>query len=253
MSPISLRPRMPSSYRTRRRLGWLAAAVAVVVGAAVSATFFWNTAANIETFSGGEADIYVAPEPYQLTKVERAELVAVAQRFVETAVARNHPERAYEIVGQDLRGGLTKKDWETGDIPVIPYPVESARWKVEYSNSESIGLLVMVFPEKEAEFQPAVFSMKVVPVLRAGKNRWLVNGWVPKGGSPAAIASSKSSPREALGAAEDQLGRASRKASPAWLIVPLLLLSTVFVVPIVFLVRERRVSRRMRRYLDSRP
>ena len=101
----------------------------VVASLTVTVVLFWNTAENIETFSGGKADIYVAPKPHRLTKVERNALVSVAQRFVESAVARDHPERAYEIVGPALRGGLSKQQWATGDIPVVPYPVGSARWR----------------------------------------------------------------------------------------------------------------------------
>lgn len=241
------------SYRARRRLLRIVVAGAVVVAIAVSAALFWNTAENIETFSGGEADIYVAPQPHTLSKSERAALVLVAQRFVESAVTRDHPERAYGIVGPNLRGGLTKKQWASGEIPVVPYPVGSARWKVEYSNSDGVGLLVMVYPTEKARLEPAVFSMSMVSVRRGeGEGRWLVNGWVPKGGSPSAIGSSSGSPGQALAGEEEEFERVSPKASVAWLIFPAILICLVLVVPLVFLVRERRVARRMRRYLDSR-
>ena len=90
---------------------------------AVCAALFWNTADNIETFSGGKADIFVAPKPHTLTRSERVAVVSVAKQFVKTAVARDHPERAYEIVNADMRGGMTRKQWAKGDIPVVPYPV----------------------------------------------------------------------------------------------------------------------------------
>ncbi|MGZ8687796.1 MAG: hypothetical protein ACXWZP_05145 [Gaiellaceae bacterium] len=241
------------SHRARRRLMWIVVAGGFAASLAFTAVFFWNTAENIETFSGGKADIYVAPKPHKLTKVERAALVSVAQRFVESAVARDRPERAFEIVGPDLRGSLSRKQWATGEIPVVPYPVASARWKVEYSNAEAVGLLVMVFPPKGARERPTVFSMSMVPVRLGADSRWLVNGWVPKGGSPTTIGSSSDSPGQALAdVASQQAERVSPRASVAWLIVPVVLICLVFVVPVVFLVRERRVARRMRRYLDSR-
>jgi hypothetical protein len=241
------------SHRSRRRLIWIATAGVVAALVAVSAVFFWNTAENIETFSGGKADIYVAPKPHKLTKAERREVVSVAQRFVESAVARDRPERAYEIVGPALRGGLSKKQWATGEIPVVPYPVDSARWKVEYSNNEAVGLLVVVFPAKEARLKPTVFSMNLLPVGSGEHSRWLVNGWAPKGGSPSAIGSATASDGQAIeGAGSPQLERISPQASVLWLLVPAMLISLVLVVPIAFLVRERWVSRRMRRRLDSR-
>ena len=241
------------SYRARRRLMWIVVAAGFVASLTVTAVLFWNTADNVETFSGGEADIFVAPAPHALTKSERAALVAVAQRFVESAVARDHPERAFEIVGPDIKGGLTKKQWATGEIPVVPYPVDSARWKVEYSNAEGVGLLVMVFPTRGAQVQPTVFSMRMVPVRFGEDSRWLVNGWVPKGGSPSAIGGGSTSPGEALSdLASQNMERIAPRASVMWLIVPVILICLVFVVPVAFLVRERRIERRMRRYLDSR-
>lgn len=243
------------SHRARRRLMWLVVTGGFVVAVAVTAVLFWNTAENVETFSGGKADIYVAPKPHALTKAERTELVAVAQRFVEAAVARNHPERAYEITGPYLRAGLTKVEWARGEIPVVPYPVDSARWKVEYSNAEAVGLLVLVFPTAGAKLKPTVFAMKMVPAKPVGGNHWLVNGWVPKGGGSSIIGDSSSkTPGDALAAmASQEFERVAPKASPLWLMIPVILICLVFVVPVVFLVRERRAERRMRRYLDSRP
>lgn len=237
------------SYRARRRLVWVAAAGGVGVAVVVSAAFFWNTAENIETFSGGKADIYVAPSPHALTRNERAALVSVARRFVETAVTRNHPERAYDLAAPSLRGGLSRKQWAGGEIPVVPYPVDRARWKIEYSNSEAVGLLVAVYPSPTARVKPAVFAMSMVP-QRAGRSaRWLVTSWVPKGGSPSAIAPPTGSVGGGLTAEAERI---SPRASVAWLLIPAALICLVFVVPIAFLVRERRVERRMRRYLDSR-
>jgi len=211
------------------------------------AALFWNTADNIETFSGGKADIYVAPKPHTLTRAERAAVMSVAKQFVTTAVARDHPERAYEIVNADLRGGLTRKQWAKGDIPVVPYPVARSRLMVEYSNADAVGLAVKVYPTKAAQLTPTVFSMSLVPIRVGDDNRWLVSSWAPRAGSPSAIAGP---PRE--GAGSQDLERISPTASVLWLLVPVVLICLVFVIPVVFLVRERRITRRMRRQLDSR-
>ena len=220
---------------------------------AVVSVIFWNTADNIETFSGGKADIYVAPTPHTLTKDERAALVLVAQRFVESAVTRDHPERAYAIAGRSLRAGLTKKQWATGEIPVVPYPVESARWKVEYSHSEGVGLLVMVDPTEGVGAQ----AHRVRDEHGAGQGWWrerLARGEL---GCRRAAAPPRSERRARRRGRRSGCSRGARadlaqgeravadRAGRSRLLV--------FVVPIAFFVRERRVSRRMRRYLDSRP
>jgi hypothetical protein len=239
------------SRRARRRLAWAAVIGGLAATLAVTGALFWNTADTRETFSGGEAQVFTAPVPHKLTKAERASIVGVAQLFLETAVARDHPERAYEIVGPMLRGGMTKKQWVTGDIPVVPYPVDSARWKVEYSNEDSVGLLVMMFPAPGAPERPVVFSMSVVPAPSGDGSRWLVAGWSPKGSGPSTIASGRRTPGEALAELAEQK-RVSTQASTLWLLVPVVLLFLVFLLPLGFLVRERRIERRMRRRLTAR-
>ena len=214
---------------------------------AVSAALFWNTADNIETFSGGKADIFVAPKPHTLTKAERVAVDSVAKQFVESAVARDHPERAYEIVNADMRGGLTRKQWAKGEIPVVPYPVARVIWKVEYSNTDAVGLAVKIYPTKAAQLKPTVFSMSLVPIRVGDDNRWLVSSWAPRAGSPSAIGG----PPRGGGASQDA-ERISPTASVLWLLVPVVLICLVFVIPVVFLLRERRITRRMRRQLDSR-
>ena len=43
------------------------------------------------------------PIPVKMAAAERREVIATAARFVETAVKRDHAERAYELVGPNLR------------------------------------------------------------------------------------------------------------------------------------------------------
>ena len=182
-----------------------------------------------------------------MTKAERVAVGSVAKQFVESAVARDHPERAYGIVNADMRGGLTRKQWAKGDIPVVPYPVARFIWKVEYSNTDAVGLAVKIYPTKAAQLKPTVFSMSLVPIRLGDDNRWLVSSWAPRAGSPSAIGG----PTSGDGASQD-LERISPTASVLWLLVPVVLICLVFVIPVVFLIRERRITRRMRRQLDSR-
>ncbi len=175
---------------------------------------------NIETFSGGKADIFVAPAPHKLTE-GRAESSSYPSRsrFVGTAVARVHPERAYDIAGPAMRGGLTRSGVGDRGDPGRTVPVESARWKVEYSNSEAVGLLVRVEPSQESQLRPTVFSMNMVPRVVDGKRTWLVEGWAPKGGSPATIGATSASPGQALsGAGAEEPERLSPQASRLWLL-----------------------------------
>ena len=88
-------------------------------------------------------------------------MIATAARFVDTAVKRDHAERAFELVGPNLRNGTTKADWREGDIPVVPYPVDDARWRFDYSYTDEIGLQVAVFPAAGVDVRPMVFNMSL--------------------------------------------------------------------------------------------
>src|SRR6185312_7438006 len=47
-----------------------------------------------------------------------------AQKFIQTAVQRNDVGAAWALVTPHMRGGLTRAQWNTGNIPVVPYPRE---------------------------------------------------------------------------------------------------------------------------------
>ena len=115
-----------------------------------------------------------------MAAAERRQVIATAARFVETAVKRDHAERAYELVGPNLRNGTTLAHWREGDIPVVPYPVDDARWKFDYSYADEIGLQVAVFPEAGETVRPMVFNMSLRAVGAGAKRHWLVDSWSPQ-------------------------------------------------------------------------
>jgi hypothetical protein len=235
-----------SSYRFRRRLLWVSVWLAFVVSAVVVSVFFWNTADFKETFSNEPAQLFVAPKQVSLTGRDTAAIADVARVFVETAVARESPERAYELVGPMLKGGLSREQWRSGNIPVVFYPVDGARWKVEYATDVEVGLSVILFPKPGEDLRPTVFNMALAP--RQGHGGWLVTAWSPKGGAPNTGSGGDQTPEEAFGGFED---RYSTRASTLWLLLPAALVFGAILLPIFLLGRERLVVRRMRRRVES--
>lgn len=235
-----------SSYRFRRRLLWVSVWLAFVLSAVVVSVFFWNTASSKETFSDEPAQLFVPPKKIALTGRDRAAIVDVARVFVETAVARESPERAYELVGPMLKGGLSREQWKSGNIPVVFYPVDGARWKVEYATDVEVGLTVLLFPKPGVNLRPTVFNMALAP--RQGHGGWLITAWSPRGGAPSTVQSGPQTPEAVFGGAG---GRYSARASTWWLLVPAVLVLGGTLLPVVLLGRERLVVRRMRRRVDG--
>ena len=235
-----------SSYRFRRRLFWVTTlSAAVAVGVAVSIVF-WNTGPlKKETFSGGKADIYVAPVAKKLTASDRQEIVAVARRFVSTAVTREDPGKAFELAGPSLRTGTTRAHWERGEIPVVPYPVDDARWRVDYSYADEVGLEVYVWPKPNAHLRPMIFVVSMIAVRDSGERHWLVDGWLPRGGRPDVLAQRVSGASPFDAASQE---RVSAKMSAAWLLLlPGALLGVLVAVPLVLIAKNRRIARRAAR------
>lgn len=236
-----------SSPRFRRRLVKASVLAAVVGAAALVSVFFWNTATVVETPLHGRADVYVPPIPVRMAAGERREVIATAARFVQTAVRRDHAERAYALAGPGLRAGTTRAEWQGGDIPVVPYPVDDARWKLDYSYEDEIGLQVAVFPEPGAAVLPAVFNMSLRAVGEGAARRWLVDSWAPRGGGGSRPSRSDGSPF----GVDLRPSPASASLGAAWLLLPAGLIVLALLVPVALVVAERVRSRRARRAHDA--
>lgn len=235
-----------ASPRFRRRALKGGLLLAVVGAGTLVSILYWNTATIVEAPLHGRADLYVPPIPVKLAAAERREVIATAARFVETAVKRDHAEQAYKLVGPNLRNGTTLAHWREGHIPVVPYPVDAARWKFDYSYTDEIGLQVAVFPAAGEEVRPMVFNMSLRAVGAGAKRRWLVDSWSPRGGGG-------SSPRPSrTGGSPFRIdlqptASASPRLGAAWLLVPAGLIALALVIPATLVVVDRIRSRQAQR------
>jgi hypothetical protein len=187
----------------------------------------------------------VPPIPVEMAPAERRAVIATAARFVETAVRREHAEQAYDLVGPSLRGDTSRAEWRGGDIPVVPYPVEDARWKFDYSYADEIGLQVAVFPEPGATLRPMVFNMSLRAVGNGAKRRWLVDSWSPRGGGGGARPSRSDGSPFRIDVAPP--ASASTSLGAAWLLVPAGLIALALLVPAALVLFERARARRAER------
>ena len=238
-----------SSPRFRRRLVKVSLLGAVLGAGALVSVLFWNTASIVETPLHGTANLYAPPIPEPLAAAERRRVIATAARFVNTAVKREHPERAFELVGPSLRNGTTKADWREGDIPVVPYPVHDARWRFDYSHADEIGLQVAVFPAAGAAVRPMVFDMSLRADRVGAERRWLVDSWSPRGGGGGRPARSEGSPFPV--AVHGVPDRASTSLGIVWLLVPVGVIGLALLLPATLVVVERIRTRRAQRAHDA--
>jgi hypothetical protein len=232
-------------YRRRRRL--IALLAVVVVGAGVGALVIAlpsSKRANTGPSSPPSPSELAANKPSpptRLSPAERRSLVRSVFFFVRTSVTRNHPERSWSIVDPVLREGLTKKQWASGNIPVVPYPAAGIDFfKLESFDRGTALVEVVLEPKRNAHMARKTFMIELrrraVP-----PHRWAVSSWVPAGISETQMEMNTPPPSPATKAAayhSDQL-------SLYWIFVPLGLLGGgLILLPAFLIVRDAVAGRR---------
>jgi hypothetical protein len=170
-------PRIPRG--TRRRLVWIVAGLGLCLAVVGVLVLGPNKNPAPERFSATPAQ-----QPERLVHAPLAQDARrVAVRFIQTAVARENLDEAWALVGPNLRGGLSKKRWTSGENPVVPYPVDKldvAPYKVDASYTRSALLEVALLPRKGSGVRAQVFFLELRKLGSGPASRWVVDNWVPR-------------------------------------------------------------------------
>jgi hypothetical protein len=248
---------MLASPRLRRRL--LKVSVLVVALGAVAAAFvLWPNTADQGKYdsplSNEPAVVPREPASVALSGAARAQALATARRFLRTAVVREHVAESFDLVHPDLRQGLTRKQWSTGEIPVTPYPVDAARWKLGYSQRDAVGLEVYLLPKAGTKVRAMVFDLQLKAAGSGQSRRWLVSSWAPRGGT--AFAEPPVSPEREAAAREAQRRWDAVRLPLGWLLLPFGVLAAALSVPVFLGLRDRRrrgvAEKRFREHREQR-
>ncbi len=165
------------SPRAQRRALGVGLGVFVIGAAALVFVFFRNTGHVIPN--------KLSNQPAQVAKPEHSvavspEIIRVMRKFIATAVVRKNLDEAYTIVGPDIRGGLTKKEFESGNIPVVPYPaadIEHIPYTIDYSYQDQARLEVGLNPTADsAGTRRLTFFIGFQKI----HGHWVVNYWAPR-------------------------------------------------------------------------
>ena len=164
------------SARTQRQFSLLAGLVLTAGVVAFTVAYFGDTGTSQEApLSNEPAQLFAPRQQVPLDKEARR----VAGRFILTAVARENLGESYDLAHPELRQGLTKQEWLTGNIPVVYYPakaIETATFKVDESYPDEAILEVALLPKDSAKIKPQIFFIG----LKKAGSRWRVNYWVPR-------------------------------------------------------------------------
>lgn len=163
--------------RWRKWAPWVGGvAVLVIVGIALG---IWDTTgtnpATPLNYKVPAKDISTNPQTVKLPPAART----VAKEFIETAVARKNLREAYTLAGPQIRQGQTLKQWMTGDISVVPYPVSDisyAPMKVDYSYPNDAFIEIALLPKAHSKAKSILFGMELNKI----HGKWVVQSWFPR-------------------------------------------------------------------------
>jgi hypothetical protein len=246
------------SYRHRRYLVALIA-FAVIVGGISAAIIFMPRGQKPDRSPSSppppseQAALRRSAPPTKLTAADQAKLRDAIALFVTSSVARHHPERSWPIVHPSLRQGLTKRQWSTGSIPVVPYPAIGVDLvRLESVDDRSALVEVLLEPTRTSHLVRKTFQIELRHLPR-GPHPWLVSSWVPEGVSQSQIDqnAARTTPAKVAAAAYH-----AQHFSAFWLLLPLgLLAGGVILVPTGLFIREayqfRRAKATLRRSDDD--
>jgi hypothetical protein len=113
----------------------------------------------------------------RLTASERRQISATMNSFVNHVVKRQNVDAGYDSVTPSFRLGMSRKEWDTGNVPGIPYPAagKTHSWVVTYHNGDELDVEVVLQPQKGSGVGAGSFPM----TLKKIHGRWLVNSMVP--------------------------------------------------------------------------
>jgi hypothetical protein len=169
------------SPKKQRRLMIVSSGVFLVGVIVFISVFFLRGTSNAftDTFSNQPAQLAHPEKKVPITKPQ----IALAREFIKTAVARKQLAKSWNIVDVDLRGRMTKKEWLTGNIPVIEYEAinaDKAAFVVDYSYETTALLEVDLIPKAHTQTRPhLLFYLGLKREHGKKTGRWLVDYWQP--------------------------------------------------------------------------
>jgi hypothetical protein len=169
---------LPASPRKRRRLAKIGLVVLAVLVVGLLTAIFKRPSNDAPSSAPSRGSVYVEDKPVRLTPEMRREINATLNRFVPAAVLRRDTSTAYELSTPALRAGASRKEWESGEIPVFPAYVRPpyTGWNLNYSIKDNVNFDLMLRTTKR-EKEVSAYSYNVD--LKRVDGAWRVEMFYP--------------------------------------------------------------------------
>src|SRR5947199_3256796 len=241
---------MLGSYRWRRRFAWIGGFVLLAIGAVVAAILLpkdegrkYQLAPTGTTPAQTEAAV---TKQVRVTAADRRAVNRTLVAFVRPGVTRADPAAAWALSTPAMHSAGTRKDWNGGQLPVLPFPAQISdhpSWNVLSSYPGDLTIDLILQPRPGAKRGPIAFAVELKKATAKGP--WLVDSMIPEQGFAPTQPAAKGK-KTATTAAPALTG----KLSPRWFILPGVLLALIALIPVGYLLnnwrRHRAIERRYR-------
>ena len=226
---------------------WLGSFLLVAVAIVFVVILFPNTSGNgPQHFSNTPVQRVQVDKQVPMTRARRAAANELFDRFVPAAIERKDPGAAYDLVTAQGRDGLTRKDWQNGQLPVYAYDAKGTTFHgyvVEGSYAKEMDLELDLQPRSPKE-GPVAYAV----TLKQVGGRWLIDSIYPRT-SYGPTEPVKGGGKEPAGQQPDA-SIPQAKTGVAWLLIAGLAV-LILGVPAVFFVTQWWSGRRHRsRFAD---
>jgi hypothetical protein len=135
-------------------------------------------------------DAKISNVPAQLAKPDPKrpvdpEAIKIAREFLLTAVVRKNLNWAYDHVHPNIKGRMSRKEWDTGNIPVIPCDAQNANttaFITQFSYQREVEFEIALVPKPHSVYcgaRPVRFYIALQRDHDKPNGRWLVSYWEP--------------------------------------------------------------------------
>jgi hypothetical protein len=246
------------SYRWRRRLVWIGAALACTVGAVVAISLLPNSNGQPKNLNptGTTPAQTVAQilKQVHLTKADREAVNRTLVPFVRLGVSRKDPGAVWSLATPAMQSAVSRKEWNSGNLPVLPFSARIASdptWNVLTSYPGDVTIDVLLQPKRGSKHGPIAFAVELK--RRTKTSPWLIDSMIPEQGfAPTPTASASKNAK--AGGSTEAAAEPSNGHGNTWLyFIPGALLALIIVVPVAVLLNNWRKHRAIeRRYRAER-
>ena len=113
----------------------------------------------------------------RLTAADRTAISRSIDILVNHAVKRQDVGASYDVIAPELRGGMTRKEWAKGSIPVYPYPARGTThgWTILYVTRDEVAVNLILRPKPGVKQRGILFNVYLRPI----HGKWLVDSFMP--------------------------------------------------------------------------